>query len=270
MKRISFGFLLAVCFIKASMASSKIYEDVNSTTPYYEYGPVVLNTSMPNDAKSHFYTDNRGFEWGATTIYERKVDGTLSALKFSKMKIPADVHVTPDGKTLYYADYGENPGRIYKSVRRDGKWTEPKVENRLPPGSGYLTSTDGGIIYFSFKSDIYRLEDDKYKRLPENINSESAEHDPFIAQDESFLIFVREDSKGDTNMYLSLNLEGGWTKAEKLPSPFNDKKVDGSPYVTPDMKYLFFSSNRDGKILKTWQAPFLEFINLKLKSNNQK
>lgn len=112
-----------------------------------------------------------------------------------------------------------------------------------------------------------RLTDEGYQpaeKLSTSINTELLESDACVAPDESFLIFVRQDGEGDNNMYLSVNTLNGWGIAEKLPSPHNDRKIDGSTYVTPGKRYLFWSSNRNDDALKTWQAPFYEFIASKL------
>ncbi len=243
--------------------SDKVYLDVSAATPFFAQGSVIFNTTMPNDGSVHYFTDNRGFEWGPTGIYQRRNGETAQLVTLQNAKIPADVHISTDGKILYFTDYGDNPSRVYTTVLQSGQWQTPIVETRLPAGSGYLTSTDQGTIYFVNAGDIFRLQGGEIDKLPGAINTAVGEHDPFIAQDESFLIFVRQDADGDSNMYLSVKSGEGWTTAEKLPSPFNDTKVDGSPYVTPDKRYLFWSSNRGGDILKTWQAPILAYFQAK-------
>ena len=130
----------------------------------------------------------------------------------------------------------------------------------MPQGSGYVTSTNDGEFYFSSAGDIYRLHQGQAVRLPDTVNSSQGEHDPFIAQDGSFLILVRQQPEiGDSNMFISFHIRGQWTQATQLPAPFNLDKVDGSPYVTPDKKYLFFTSNRHGEGLRTYQAPFATY-----------
>lgn len=223
---------------------------------------------MPNDGSLHLFTDNSGSEFGPTTIYSRSVDAQPSPLRLEGMVIPADVHISPDGSTLYFVDYGHNPSRIFKSEKGADGWLKPAPVKELdmPKGSGYLTSTSHGVVYFYSDGDIYHFANNQIDKLPEQINTSAREHDPFIAQDESFLIVVREDGEGDSNMYISFNLQGGWSPTVKLPAPFNDKKIDGSPYVTPDKQYLFFSSNRGSDVLQTWQAPFLEYYTAQRKS----
>jgi len=250
--------------ISLDIPTPKIYSDVKHAQPFYEQGQVIFNTSMPNDGSSHLFRDNRGFDRGPTGIYQRQNDASAELLILENAKIPADVHISPDGNSLYFVDYGDNPSRIYQSQKQNSEWQTPAVDNRFPAGSGYLTSTNQGVFYFHKDGDIHRFNSTSSTALPKAVNSSEGEFDPFIAQDESFLIVVRQDAEGDSNMYLSVNTEKGWTEAEKLPEPFNANKVDGSPYVTPDKRYLFWSSNRDGDVLKTWQVPIFEYLQSKL------
>ena len=227
--------------LSAKVGTQKIYSDVKQIQPFYEQGKTIFNTSMPNDGSHHFFTDNRGFEWGPTGIYQRKNNEDAKLLLLKNSKIPADVHISPDGNRLYFVDYGDNPSRIYQSEKQNGRWQTPALAPHFPAGSGYLTSTNRGVFYFHKDGDIHRLDKGATTSLPSEINCANGECDPFIAQDESFLIVVRQDAEGDSNMYLSVKTEKGWTEAEKLPEPFNANKVDGSPYVTPDKQYLFWS-----------------------------
>ncbi len=107
--------------------------------------------------------------------------------------------------------------------------------------------------------DIYRarLLAGKYKE-PENlgdaINTPAAEAQPFIAPDESHLVFVsagRDDEIiGDGNRYvrgdLYVNLQQGgvWRPARHLDSNVNTAAAELCPFVSPDGKYLFFTSER--------------------------
>ncbi len=86
---------------------------------------------------------------------------------------------------------------------------------------------------FSSNGDIYVSNGQSNSKLPNTINSEDGEHDPFIAQDESFLIVVRQIADlGDSNMFISFKQNNEWSKLIKLPAPSNLDKIDGSPYVT--------------------------------------
>ncbi len=226
---------------------------------------------MPNDGSEHYFTDSNPdtrSDHSPTAIWVRTADGSRQ-IDTPGLAVPADVHVTPDGMTLYVTDYGAPRSYIVSLQRTPDGWSRPEKREELAmeQGAGYVTTTTSGAVYFSSAGDIYAFDNDRIRKLPAAINSPEGEHDPFIAQDGSFLIFVRQQPDiGDSNMYISFNLSSGWTPAEKLPSPFNEATVDGSPYVTPDRKYLFFSSNRDdAEVLKTYQAPFYRWWSTRIK-----
>jgi Tol biopolymer transport system component len=123
----------------------------------------------------------------------------------------------------------------------------------------YPSVSKSGTLYFSSNReggkgsvDIYRsrLVNGKYSK-PENlgdeINSKYYDGDPYIAPDESFLIFVsynRPDSLGDGDLYVSLNQNGRWTTPKHLSAPVNSSALDFCPNMSPDGKYFFFTSER--------------------------
>jgi DNA-binding beta-propeller fold protein YncE len=239
-----------------------VYADTDEVVVFHAQGKTIFNTSMPNDGSEHYYTDGNPdsrSDNSPTAIWVRTADGSTQ-LDIPGLAIPADVHVTPDGRIMYLTDYGATQSYIVTLERTPEGWGRPEKREELvmEGGAGYATTTQGGSVYFSSAGDIYAFEHDRIQKLPSAINSPEGEHDPFVAQDGSFLIFVRQQPDiGDSNMYISFRQASGWTPAEKLPAPFNEDTVDGSPYVTPDKKYLFFSSNRDDpEVLRTYQAPF--------------
>ncbi len=255
--------LVAPCW--AAGGEGRVYGDTEKVAVYHVQGKTIFNTSMPDDGSEHYFTDSNPdtrSDGSPTAIWVRTVDGARQ-LDIPGLAIPADVHITPDGRTLYVTDYGAPESYIVSLQRTPNGWSDPErlSELTMEQGAGYVTTTSDGAIYFASAGDIYAYENKRINKLPPSINSPEGEHDPFIAQDGSFLIFVRQQPEiGDSNMYVSFRQASGWTPAEKLPAPFNLETVDGSPYVTPDKQYLFFSSNRDDRdVLKTYQAPFYEW-----------
>jgi hypothetical protein len=99
----------------------------------------------------------------------------------------------------------------------------------------------------------FYLLDGAYQ-APENLgpvlNSENYEGDVFIAQDESYLIvsiYGREDGFGKGDLYVSFrSLDGSWSPLKNMGGAINSDKRDFCPTGTPDGKYFFFSSKREG------------------------
>lgn len=92
-------------------------------------------------------------------------------------------------------------------------------------------------------------------QAPENlgqvVNSENYEGDVYVARDESYLVVSingRQDSFGGADLYISFRSpDDSWTPLKNLGSEVNSDKRDFCPMVSPDGKYLFFSSKRAGE-----------------------
>ena len=80
------------------------------------------------------------------------------------------------------------------------------------------------------------------------MNTENSEAHPFIAPDESYVLFYssRPGGKGKGDLYVCFRVaDGSWSRA------FNDMiintpEADWCATVSPDGKYLFFTRNGTG------------------------
>lgn len=196
---------------------------------------------------------------------------------FSGQYWDADPHFTKDGNTLYFISNRPlkdgDPQKdfdIWKVEKTEKGWSQP-IRLGSPINSEvseyFPTFTDNGTMYFGSRrnggkggSDIYvsRLEDGEYRtaqNLGESVNTTGNEFEPCIAFDESFLIFMATPSESleTADFYISYNQNGKWSKAAKLPEPFNSGVTEFSPTLSPEGKYFFFSSTRnkhDGRFVK--------------------
>jgi Tol biopolymer transport system component len=83
---------------------------------------------------------------------------------------------------------------------------------------------------------------------------------------ERFLIFTANgDTGGKTSPDLFVRYKdenGRWLKAENLGAPINSEANELSPMLSPDGKYLFYISTRDGNMDVYWvDARFLRRFN---------
>ena len=101
-------------------------------------------------------------------------------------------------------------------------------------------------------TDVWRSRniDGRYapaENLGEPVGSESGDADPFVAPDESYLIICQEKAGGygkfDLYIYFQ-RPDGSWTDPINMGEGVNSAEYEFRPYVTPDGKYLFFTSNR--------------------------
>jgi len=183
---------------------------------------------------------------------------------FARDSIEYEAFITPDYKKVIFKSQRPNPagtvkeGGIWYAPREKGAWGEAGYIPG-PINQGWImsvTSTLDNTLYFtgSFGDGygIYRSRsgDSGYGRpefLSEAINKSKyfgASH-PYIAPDESYLIFDAP-LKGNSELFISFKKEdGGWTEARAFGQPINSEGYEGIATVSPDGKYLFFNRDND-------------------------
>jgi hypothetical protein len=216
------------------------------------------------------------------TVFSQIVDGRWSEpapAPFSRLGWGDCVpDFAPDGQRLYFlstrptgAEEGGQAERIWYVTRSPHGWSEPQIieggPNTLDLHWEFSVAADGSI-YSPGDGDIYvsRLVDGVYQ-APENlgapVNSDADEGAPFIAPNQSYLIFMRvqhEENIGFIDLWISFRDEsGGWTVPVNLGEPVTSRGNEICPIVSPDGKYLFFNSNRAGNDDNYWvEASFIE------------
>ncbi len=186
---------------------------------------------------------------------------------------------SPDGRKLYFTSNrpfspgGEARGSelwIWEVERRGDGWSPPKPLdanfNQVALAAAPSFSTAGTLFLTPWKGSglnpfdiFYCLYQEGRYSLPisvgHEINSSDYEAYPFIAADESYLIFEsqREGGEGKLDLYISFrNADGTWTKARSMGGKINSSESDRFPCVTPDGKHLFFASDRNGNFDYYW------------------
>ena len=83
--------------------------------------------------------------------------------------------------------------------------------------------------------------------LVAGINSDQKDHDPYVASDESFLIFTSERAggKGGKDLYISYRrADGSWRVPQNMAA-INTRGNEWCPMMSPDGRYLFFTRRGD-------------------------
>ena len=191
---------------------------------------------------------------------------------FSAGKYDWDFMLAPDDKTLFVSSgrpvKGGGPPvrdyRIWTTKKTITGWTKPFL---LPPPvntgqhDSYPSAAANGTLYFfsnrkggTGNGDIYKSRRIKGKypvveNLGKPVNSKHHEVDPFIAPDESYLIFCSDKpgGYGKDDMYISFRKSDScWSQPINMGKEVNSPYQEYIPYVTPDGKYFFFTTNKTG------------------------
>jgi len=174
--------------------------------------------------------------------------------------------ISPDGQTMYLANkYMERTSTGWSVLKSIGALFEDVSIMRLSvstKGTYYFdegTSVVGAIRYS-------RLIDGKHeepKVLGEKVNTGKWIAHPFVAPDESYLIWDadRESGYGDNDLYISFKQkDGSWGDGINMGDKINTKSQENGGFVTPDGKYFFFNRHLnsgggmywvDAKIIET-------------------
>lgn len=218
-----------------------------------------------------FSRPEAGYGYG-TVFHTRMEDGkwTLPVVApFSReMENRCDVpFFSADGNRLYFISRrplqpgGPSGERIWFVEKRNEGWSEPMLldtpANEMDIHWEFSLDGDGNL-YFGGSSgqdigagDIYvsRFIEGAYlepENLGEKINSESPEFSPLIAPDGSYLIFTRVGREG-TGLFISFReKDGTWTEAKDMGPTINGTGHALCPLLSPDGKYLFYLTVRDG------------------------
>jgi Tol biopolymer transport system component len=227
----------------------------------------------PDGKTLYFLRSSPTFNFWTIVVshYEKNHWSIPEVLSISGQYRDADPFITSDGKRLYFiSDRPKDAASTSAESRSLDIWFMEKAGNGWGPPQNvgapvnspgqewYPTIAQDGTMYFGSdreggkgRTDIYRsrLVDGKYTE-PENlgdaINTQFEEFEPYISPDQRYLIFMtqRPDGRGGSDLYISYQRNGAWTKATNLGDKINSSGSEYSPLVTPDGKYFFWSSTR--------------------------
>ncbi len=148
--------------------------------------------------------------------------------------------------------------RIWYVERLPDGWSAPRVIDEVVaehPTHWQFSFTASGDLYFASEApgtgggqDIYvaRWNDGSFeapRSVGDRVNTELREFCPFIAPDESYLIFSRTvpEERGRSDFFISFrNADGSWSRAINMGDQVNSEHNETSPVVTPDGRYLLF------------------------------
>jgi len=186
--------------------------------------------------------------------------------EFSGRYRDVDPFISHDGRRLYFSSNRLLKGETaqedcdiwFVEKQSSGKWGPAKLlEFPRTPGKHdfYYTENLDGEVYFSIfgedgTGDLYYITKNQESiKLQHPINSKYNEQDPFVAPDGSYLIFTsnRPGGLGSADLYICFKqTDNTWSDPRNMGQNINSEKYDYCPILSPNEKYLFFSSSRSG------------------------
>jgi Tol biopolymer transport system component len=188
------------------------------------FEPKIVSTGL-DELNSVFSPDGREFYFcvrnfsGAVSIFQMKMVGENwsqpKLLPFASRYGDIDVTMSPDGSKILFSSLRPVPGS-----------EEPKEDYDF-----WMVEKEGD----TWGSPIH---------LGEDINSESHDFYPMMAESGTIYFSSQREGPGTNNIYRSECVEGRYSKAVKLGDAINTEHREFDPYISPDESFLIFTSNR--------------------------
>lgn len=222
------------------------------------FAPDIIQTEH-REAEAAFTPDLKEFYFRRRGgVYE---NNTLVVVQYKnnqwvESEVPpraGEPFISPDGKILYL-------GNKYRERINTG-WSEVKslgpMFDRTDWGIMRLTaSAKGTYVFDDYKSnDVIRISTIKEgireepKLFDKEINTGKWTAHPFIAPEESYLIWDSEKDSGygDSDLYISFRQkDGSWGLAINLGDKINTAFSEAYGSISPDGKYFFFHRSYGG------------------------
>lgn len=241
-----------------------ITEEVHTTTIFSPDGNEVFWTPMEDGyfymrymaLHNGFWTEPRNFDQiGSNYDGEPCYSPDGNRLYFTSWRTP-DVTGIPTKENIWFLE------------RTSEGWGEPvilpAIINELDLHWSFSFADNGNLYYGAHvigeedRNDIYCAEYEngsfvRKTRLGDSINTSGSEDTPFIAPDESYLMFARvHATTGYADLFICFkNADGSWGEPINMQG-INSNSHELCPNVTKDGLYLFFMSMRTGRSKPYW------------------
>jgi Tol biopolymer transport system component len=224
--------------------------------------PFLTNAGSPTftpDGRTMYFT--RG---SAIMESHRAGDGwsAPTTAAFSNEGSNQQPALAPDGSFLVFVSVREHKANLWRVDRQGTSWSAP---TRLPDAVNVSTSVwrpsvarDGSLYFFVIgKGRTMRLYRSQYDHgqyqpaMPLSFSDETtADVDPEIAPDESFIVFASagRSAAGDEHehLFVAHRHGGDWGPVARLRYDGADTTADeNEPRLSPDRRTLYFARNAD-------------------------
>jgi outer membrane protein OmpA-like peptidoglycan-associated protein len=192
----------------------------------------LVNLGKTINAMSDEYVNMLSFD-GSTLLFTRKMPSENGYQKESLFVSQWDGEQWLEPQLLAFADFPEDvdPGAAFISA--DGK-------KLYLTGCGWQRDSSCDLYVSEWTEGRWSMP----RRLSESINTRSWESQPCVSSDGKELYFVSRRS-GNADIYCARrHADGTWGEPQNLGIPINTKGTEMAPFLHPDGRTLYFSSDK--------------------------
>lgn len=249
------------------------------------FAPNIVSTKLnqrditisPDGSEIYYTIFNSGFDGNIYFIEKTGDEWSLPTVApFSGADKDLEPAFAFQGNRLYFSSRrGSSDYDIwYVEHDNNGDWSEPiNVESPVNTSQNEFypsVANDGSLYYTAEYSHGFGGEDIWYAKfvdgayqtpIPlENVNSDTDEFNAFVDPNERYIYFGsfgRPDGFGGGDIYLSsMGANNTWNEPINLGEFVNSNRLDYSPTVSPNGRYLFFTSERGTNLTESSTNPF--------------
>jgi hypothetical protein len=210
------------------------------------------------DLKEYFFTRRKNGTFDNRIYHVKFENNKLTKpilAPFSYNCFEFEPHISPNGQLLYYGTKRplDNSGILARGtniwvVKKTSKgWSEPEYPGPPFDEAMFVCVSDDGTIYNSglSKSELFNGRYGPWEPIAPHLSGPFMH--PCIGPDEEYIIFDTDhdlEGKGKSLLISFKNSDGSWGEIISFRDIF-DFEIFGISMLTPDYKYLFFSSQGD-------------------------
>lgn len=251
-------------------------------TPYKAelFAPGVISTrdyerdgTFTPDGKTFYFTKRTMWSYFSAICVSHLRGGHWTeptVASFSGQYVDATPFVSLDGQHLYFASRRPMEGapaggyNIWVVDRAGDSWSAPHALPKPINGHGSVFAPvmvrDGSLYFVAGNPPhvmVARRQGDGWAEpTPVGADDEpgSAELSGYVDPDERYLVVTvvgradalktAEGIYDRADLYVRSHGANGWSAPRHLPAPINTGAEEGSPFVSPDGRYLYFTSER--------------------------
>jgi len=182
-------------------------------------------------------------------LFYGMVDGHLTTIEnplgIEFPEVCNGVAISPSGDRIYIEEWKEGRTNLYYIDKKVDQWTSPSyVDLGDNCNLWQISISSSGSLYFATdKIMVSTFEGDSHvKRTPLKLEdgSDMKGESPFISPDESYIIYSIDD-----DLHISYQRsDGRWTMPIDLGPNINSDQMELCPQITPNGKYLIFTTRR--------------------------